>query len=189
MKPADIDILRDVELALHDAYVASDREGKWSTVSEVHAIEGKATLRTLRELVSAGDATEKTSGNLMLQQFKPSRGLAGTGDSEVSPRHTPRSAEQDRGEQGENDRGEQDDREEQQEGDRQEQGGKPPPWGDGKPPGWPYWGEPQYKAGERGNLSETMGRGVGSMLVGGGGGSSTAAAAGATRALPPVPMQ
>ena len=192
IRSADIEVLQEVEMALHDAYESSSRKSKWSTVADVKAFSGKANLSTLRELVDSGGATEKTSGGIHMQQFKPSRGLAGSGDSKTS--FSSRSSQ---GRNGQEDRGEQDqddDQRDEQERDEQEQGGGKPPPENGKPPGWPWWDEPQHKAGNRGSMGETMGRGFGTMLVGGGSSSAaasagTSAAAGAARTIPSMPMQ
>ena len=202
IRSADIEVLQEVEMALHDAYESSSRKSKWSTVADVKAFSGKANLSTLRELVDSGGATEKTSGGIHMQQFKPSRGLAGSGDSKTS--FSSRSSQ---GRNGQEDRGEQDqddDQRDEQEQDEQEQGGgKPPPWGEGKPwdDGIPWWpwdenGEPMYKGkSDRDKLGNTMGTGVGLMIAGGMGSSSaaagtgTSAATGAASAVPSMPVQ
>jgi hypothetical protein len=159
----DQEVLREVDQALQDAFEASKRKGKWSTVSEIKVYDDAATLKTLRELVKEGAATEKTHGAVKYQMFKPSRGLAGPDDT-LSPVHAPQ-----RGQVGGGDS----DRGQDQGGDRGQDSGKYP---DKTDRGGSPWDAP--KKGDRGNTGEVVSRGVGTMLVGGMGSSAGATPAG-----------
>ena len=73
--------LSEVQMALEHAFDHSQRKGKWSTVPDVKKFESDASLTKLRDLVKQGAAKEKSLDGTALKLFKPTR--AGGGGSGV----------------------------------------------------------------------------------------------------------
>lgn len=159
--------LADVQMGLEHAFDHSTRKGKWSTPGEVKRFSDEANLARLRSLVKQGAAKEKMAQGVPLKLFKPTR--AGGGEEVLG---LPKGK-----------------------GPGSHRLGRPTGKYQGKKPGRRSgektkdnnWGKPDYnkktKPGKisQDNLRNTIGTGIGIMLVGGmgssGGASSTASAA------------
>jgi hypothetical protein len=169
-----------VQEALEEAHRDSPRSGKWSTVNEVKTFESDTDLTTLRKLVKDGAAKEKLVKGVPTKLFKPTRAGAaaqGLGDKD---------GDQDRGQDGDGKkprRGGKHPKKPRRRGkDRDPRKDKKPRRprkptrrrGDGKKPTRRTNGEqtPKPKGPRRGSPGETIGAGIGTLLVGGMGGSS-----------------
>lgn len=173
----------ELQEALEAAHSVSNRDAKWSTPQEVQKFtEMRVNTVRLRELVDEGSAAEKISNGVKTGLFKPRHaGGEGSGSSFFDrgpgrqpgrdPGKAPRRGGKDPRRRGKDPR--KDPRRGEPEKDpRRGDGGKEPDKG-------PRRGEEAGKPSARGQLQNTLGRGIGAAILGGAGGGGGAASTGA----------